>query len=359
MTNITSMRPLSRLYQPGDRFDISNAGLAEWQRSEVFRRVREHYRDYPARSLQSNEARAFLYHLIMMRRPLRALEIGTFEAGTTEVLAHALWEADRGHLETIDPFGAERCPRTIATFPPQLQERISFKAVSSAAHFDRVMAESVLYDFVLIDGNHEFEYALFDLMCTARLMRPGGLVVLDNIEQPGPRLATKLFLDHHPEWRDVAGVVGRIDPQAPFVMPPPSFPETKFYLLEAPPHYLVGEEARSFGAVDVDRADVDGIELVLAEPAQGTLHVQVYSRTFGVSEPEEREGILSYEMNVPALPADPCLRIALPKPLRSSHARSGLHRRVEILLAFTGKQGLALGAPPVPYPAIHRKFTGE
>src|SRR5262249_38378227 len=145
-----------------------------------------------------------------------ALEIGTHRVGTTEVLARALWETGAGHLDTIDPYEGEQCPGLIAALPEPLRERITFHAVSSAEHFDLAIARGVPYDFVLVDGSHEFEFALFDLLCAARLMRPGGLVVLDNIDQAGPRFATKVFLDGNPEWRDVAGVVCQIDGTAPF-----------------------------------------------------------------------------------------------------------------------------------------------
>jgi magnesium transporter len=49
----------------------------------------------------------------------RVLEIGTWHAGTTETLARALWETKQGHIDTIDPFGGERCPPIIASFPPE------------------------------------------------------------------------------------------------------------------------------------------------------------------------------------------------------------------------------------------------
>jgi hypothetical protein len=140
---------------------------------------------------------------------------------------------------------------------------------------------------VLVDGNHEYEFALFDVMCVARAMRPGGLMVMDNIEQIGPRLAAITFLERNPDWRDVADVVRHIDPSAPFKVPTASFPDTKFYLLQAPPYYMIREEPRIFGPAEVDRAEVDGIELELAAPAQGRLHVLVYARTFSIAEPEE------------------------------------------------------------------------
>src|SRR5262245_54877206 len=206
------MHALTAFYRPDERFDISGPGLSAWRQSEAFQRVFAAYRNYPAASLQSDEARALLHHLIVMRRPEFALEIGTYMAGTAEVLARALWETGMGHLDTIDPFGAERCPPLIAALPEELQKHITFQPVTSASHFDRAIGRGVGYDFVLIDGSHELEFVMFDLMCTARLMRPRGLVVLDNIEQPGPRFATRLFLEGNPEWRDVSGVIKSRNP---------------------------------------------------------------------------------------------------------------------------------------------------
>ena len=351
MDTIESIKPLTPLYGSCEQFEISAAGLDAWRQSETFARVVTFYTDYPARSLQSNEARALLHHLIVMRRPERVLELGTYHAGTAEVMARALWEMAHGHLETIDPFGSERCPPIIAALPHELRERISFLPVNSGFHFDRAIGNGVLYDLVLIDGNHEFEFALFDLLCAARIIRPNGIIVLDNVDQPGPRYATKLFLEHHPEWRDIADVVRRSDPAAPLAAPQPSFPDTKFYVLEAPPYYPVTAVPHSFGSIETDCADVDGIELDLAGPARGTLHAQIYLRTFSGVEPEELECLQSVALDLAQMPEDPHIRLPLDRPLHSARA-AGKHvsRRIEILLAFTGEQVLALRSPPLPYP---------
>jgi predicted O-methyltransferase YrrM len=345
------MQPLVRLGGPGPEFEISKAGLAVWCSSEAYERTVAFYGNYPQQSLISDESRALLHHLVMTRRPERVLEIGTFVAGTTEVFARALWEAGQGHIDTIDPFGAERCPPIIAAFPNELRDRITFSAVNSATHFDHALSHNRSYDLVFIDGNHELEYALFDIMCTARLISPRGLVVLDNVDQPGPRLATKLFLEQFPEWNDVTGVVTEVDPDAPFAAPIPSFPNTNFYLLEAPPHYVVRDKPRSFGSLDVDRAEVDGIELELAAPARGNLHIHVYARTFGLPEPEELQSRRTIALDYPETPADGPVRVPLHKALRTAFPQPGLLRRVEILLAFTGGSQLALRSPPWPYPA--------
>jgi predicted O-methyltransferase YrrM len=342
---------LTPLYRPGERFEISKEGLAEWQRSDAFRRVAAFFHDYRG-ALQSHVAMALLYHLIVMHRPRLALEIGTWRAGTAAVMARALHEVGEGHLETIDPFGGERCPPIIAALSVELQQRISFSAVNSAAHFDAALSRGKRYDLVLVDGNHELEFARFDLDCAARLIQPNGLIVLDNIEQPGPRLAAKQFLASHPEWQDVADVVRLIGTVGPLDMPPPSFHFTKFYLLRAPGYYLVRDVPLSFGPIASDSAAVDGIEISLARPSRGTLHVQVYARTFGLLEPEELVGRQEYTLGgVASGPSR--LRIPLGQSLRTKLEGADLNHRIEIVMAFVGDAGLALAAPPLPYPARH------
>jgi hypothetical protein len=171
---------------------------------------------------------------------------------------------------------------------------------------------------------------------------------VDNIEIPGPRLATKLFLETHPEWCDVADVVRLIDPDDPLALPVPSVADTKFYLLEAPAHYLVKRAPQSFGQRDCDRIEVDGIELDLAAPARGTLHFQVFGRTYGVVEPEEigsRDRIELLEERARTV------RLPISRPLRSALVEGELPRLIEIVLAFDGEEALRLNAVPRPYPA--------
>lgn len=347
---VGSQRPLAPLYRPDERFEISAAGLQEWYRSDCFRRVAAFYTGYPERSLFSDNGRALLHHLIVTLRPERLLEIGTMYAGTTEVLARATWEAGCGHVETLDPYGAERCPALIAEFMPKLRERVTYRARSSAIHIDQVIAGAGFYDFVLIDGSHELEFAAFDLEGSARVMRPNGIIVLDNIEQIGPRFATKHFLERHPEWIDVAGVVGSMAADRPLDRPKPSFPDSFNFVLQAPPYYVVDGVPRSFGAQRADRGEVRGIELDLAAPADGILHVQAIVRTFGVMPTEERSATAELALRGGAGP----LKVALPEPVLSQVSdRDGIDRRIELIVAFTGGT-LKLAVPPTAYPARPR-----
>jgi len=350
MNVVGSQRPLAPLYRPDERFDVSAAGLQQWYRSDCFRRVAEFYAGYPQRSLFSDNGRALMHHLIVMLRPERLLEIGTMYAGTTELLARAAWEAGRGHVDTLDPYGADRCPALIAEFLPELRERVTFWPRSSAIHLDQIIAGAGFYDFVLIDGSHELEFATFDLECSARVMRPNGIMVLDNVDQIGPRFAARHFLDRNPEWIDVAGVVGLMDAKQPLARPTPSIPDCYNFVLQAPPYYVVDSVPRGYGAQPVDRGEVRGLKLDLAAPADGALHIQAVIRTFGVTPSEERSETAEVALRAASGPID----VPLPTAALSQVAdRDGLDRRVEIILAFTGGT-LKLAAPPAFYPARNR-----
>ena len=134
----------------------------------------------------------------------------------------------------------------------------------------------------------------------------------------------------------------------PLDEPPSAFYFTKFYILRAPSFYVIRNAPQSFGNIATDSATVDGIEICLAKKARGTLHVQVYSRTFGIPVPEELQCRQQLDLTEDS---EARIRVPLDRPLRSAFAGDGLPRRIEVVLAFVGETDLALQAPPLPYPA--------
>ncbi len=58
-------------------------------------------------------------------------------------------------------------------------------------------------DFVFVDGNHDYKYALFDLMCCARIVKPGGIIFMDYYCDPGVNAAVQRFWSDNPDWPDV------------------------------------------------------------------------------------------------------------------------------------------------------------
>ena len=56
------------------------------------------------------------------------------------------------------------------------------------------------FDLAFVDGNHRFDSVFLDLFYLGRLLRKGGIVVLDDYNLPGIRRAVSFFLTNL-DWR--------------------------------------------------------------------------------------------------------------------------------------------------------------
>jgi methyltransferase family protein len=217
-----------------------------------------------------------------MMKPETVVEIGTFFAGTAEVMARALWENRRGVLHTTDPFGASRCPKIIAEWPRPLQNVAIYHTLNSMDFLSALMRGKHEPDLILIDGNHDYEFALFDLQLAGdRLIKPGGIIIMDNAEQSGPFQATRNFLNSRPGWRELGNSIGQYNQSAPFRLPPASIADTSFLILQAPTTVHIGETPRSWGQILNKSNSVGGFVIDGQGHDAGIFHYRVIQRGFG------------------------------------------------------------------------------
>jgi predicted O-methyltransferase YrrM len=271
-----SVRPLSPLATPTG----SPAGIAAVMGSPAYIELLDYFKVYPSRSLLSDHSRAVLYSLVRLMQPKLVAEIGTLYAGTTEVFARALWQNGDGMVHSVDPYGGERCPAIIAQWPAELQRHAQYHAKSSMDFFSRMVLEGKVFDLILVDGNHDYEYALFDLQMAARQIRPGGIIVMDNFEQAGPCRAARVFLQENPAWAEIGDAIAAYDPVKPFERARASLPWTSFAVLQAPDHLSIGAEAFSRGQAWIDTPRLNGLALDVVVPCNGSLICQVMLRGF-------------------------------------------------------------------------------
>jgi hypothetical protein len=92
-------------------------------------------------------------------------------------------------------------------WPAALQSRVTFSDDNSMSHFLKLevartgVGSAAPYNLVFVDGHHSFEYAFFDLLRSALYLRPGGVIVVDNVEQAGPADAVRMFMQRYRHWQ--------------------------------------------------------------------------------------------------------------------------------------------------------------
>jgi predicted O-methyltransferase YrrM len=127
--------------------------------------------------------------LIHTRSVEAAFEIGTFNGGTTRLIAEALPEI--GRVVTIDlpseEFDLTQGPKDFSG----LQVGCAFQDSPAAAKIVQINADSTSFDFtpyraqfdlVLVDGGHDYIHGLVDSRSALQLVRPGGVILWDDFE---------------------------------------------------------------------------------------------------------------------------------------------------------------------------------
>ena len=322
---LSTLRPLTAVADKTQFPPLSAQALDAFRQTTEYRRIKEYFADYPPRSFMYRDSRAVLYTLVRLLRPKVVAEIGTLFAGTAELLARALWENGQGLLYTTDPYGADRCPAIIGSWPHQIQAITHYYALNSMEFFVELDRHRIAPDFVLVDGNHDFEFALFDLMMAARLCARGGVVVMDNAEQSGPWRAAREFLAANPGWREIGSSLADARPTQPFDEARASLAETSFIIVQAPQHHDIGVGPHSWGQHRVATSSVGGFRVDLpAQVTKGTLHYQAILRGFadGNRDVQELKAIGDFRIEAAGGPLS--LDHRLPAPLtsdmRSRHA---------------------------------------
>jgi len=286
--------PIIRIESPPSWKQLEKSAIDQWMQSRALKDVLGLFARYPRHSLLSSVGRAFLYHLIHCARPADVAEFGTYWAGTAEVMARSLHANGFGHLYTCDPFGAERAPAIISQWPLELQQRVTFLAANSMGFADYLRMREIRLDLAFIDGCHDFEYTLFDVLTSARLMRPGGIVVMDNAEHPGVVSAFREFVRMNPDWRALSTFDRGKTLADPFsqTLERSSVPETTFMVLEAPRFASVPAETYvTTGQRRFEGQAVGGMRFSALPGDAGALHFEGCLRGFGSAMPIEVKAI--------------------------------------------------------------------
>jgi predicted O-methyltransferase YrrM len=163
---------LSRAYSRGSVLDANGAAL-ELAPHSIGREQGEALRD-----LAKSEAAE------------RTIEVGLALGISALFLCQAVAERDGRHT-AIDPFQAESWNgaglRTLRE--AGVDDLVEVIEEESQLALPRLVGEGREFDFAFVDGDHRFEGVFLDLYFMTRLVRPGGLVVVDDMWMPSVRTA--------------------------------------------------------------------------------------------------------------------------------------------------------------------------
>jgi len=333
---------------PAPRVDLgSDNPIAPIMASIEFAAATAFFADNPVvqRSLVSPQSQALLYCLIRNLKPDHVFEIGSYRAGTAEAICRAIYANGAGMAHTVDPFCAEHIVAVLKHWPPELLRHVQLYASDSMTFYMTMQQKSIRPALIFVDGNHDYEFALFDIGRGARVITPGGFIVIDNIAQAGPFFAGRDFLFANSGWRELGTSVRDYNPTQAFDRHRTTIVNTDFMILQAPAACWISERPRNFGPSPWRHNRVGGLRIKVQPPLEpGTLHIQAVLRGFGPLPAEAPA-----EATVQLQPDMTDLSIAVPFAPIAQLTGDYVSYTVEPWLMWRGAKPLQLIAPPEPF----------
>jgi predicted O-methyltransferase YrrM len=147
-------------------------------------------------SLMPLAQRYFLWSLIYGIAPRRYLEIGTDAGGSAMIVAGAIRALGVKDFRgvCIDP-----CFQLSATTRDYLGEGFSFIQSKNSPEtvVEAGRRAGGLFDVVLVDGDHTYDYALADILLVTPYVALGGYILIDDAAHPQVRDAIAYALESH------------------------------------------------------------------------------------------------------------------------------------------------------------------
>jgi predicted O-methyltransferase YrrM len=144
----------------------------------------------------SQEEGDFIQEMIRSARPRVSLEVGCAYGISSLYICEALREVGAGRHIIMDPYqhsewegiGLANLRRA------GYLDIADFHEAPSYQYLSRLAEEALKIDFAFIDGHHVFDYVFVDFFLIDKLLRPGGVVILDDLSWPPVRSVCRYVL---------------------------------------------------------------------------------------------------------------------------------------------------------------------
>lgn len=138
----------------------------------------------------AREQGAALRDLALAERAERTIEVGLALGLSALFLCEAVMQRGGRHV-AVDPFQQQSWNgaglRTLRE--AGVEHLVEVIEEESQIALPRLVSEGREFDFAFVDGDHRFEGVFLDLYFMSRLVKPGGVVVVDDMWMPSVRTA--------------------------------------------------------------------------------------------------------------------------------------------------------------------------
>ncbi len=169
--------------------DVSDRMLNE---REVKARVDGSVRNIYPRSVTRAEGDA-LRKWVLRANAATTLETGLGYGMSTLFICEGLLANGHSHIRhvALDPFQEKSANIGLQVIEDAgLETVVEFHSEESQLALPRFLAEGRHFDLAFVDGNHRFDGVFLDLIYVGRLLRRGGIVVVDDLQLPSIARAT-------------------------------------------------------------------------------------------------------------------------------------------------------------------------
>lgn len=140
------------------------------------------------------------------------IEVGLAYGSSALAIGEALCSTGSANVShiVIDPFQTTSYANVgwDAMRAAGLADHTTFIGEPSSVTLPRLVADGVAVDAAFVDGSHRFHEVFVDLYFLRKLVRPRGLIILDDAEWPSVATALRYF-DRNLGWQAIA-IAGRL-----------------------------------------------------------------------------------------------------------------------------------------------------
>ena len=152
----------------------------------------------------------FIMKIIKRRKLSMCVETGVAYGVSTIAICSALSELEKSGLE-CKHWGADPCQNSdyngaaIAALKSCNLDHL-FELLEGPSHVKlaKLAEEGVKFDMVFIDGWHTFDYTLIDVFLADQLLKPGGILLMHDMQMPSKQKVMR-YLFSHRKYRRITG----------------------------------------------------------------------------------------------------------------------------------------------------------